>query len=54
MGVGPGEKFFGPSCNGGSAKRILYDNCLDVPKKNKHAMPGTKIKHDIGVENVYS
>jgi hypothetical protein len=26
-------KFFGPSCNGGSVKRILHDNYFDVPKK---------------------
>jgi hypothetical protein len=53
MGVGPGEKIFGPSCNGGSAKHF-YTITILMCQKNKLALPGTKMKHDIGVENAYS
>lgn len=49
----PGKKIFGPSCNGGSAK-LFYTIIVLMCQKNKHALPGTKMKHDIGVVNVYS
>jgi len=47
----PGNKFSSPPA---TADRLnfLHDNCLDVQKKN--TLPLTKMKHDIGVENLYS
>jgi len=49
----PGKNFSGPPAKADQLN-VFYTIIVLMCQKNKHTMSGTKIKHDIGVENVCS